>query len=133
MRSNTSAPRVDSVPDPIGKLLETVIEELRGLRADIARRVRPDRLTRADRARLARILPAVGGVFGSELFAVRELLTNPAPALRVALDGENAKALGRLFYRAAGTTCDRYAIRAEGRELNVTLWRVPQVDDGFLE
>src|SRR5687767_14521074 len=71
-------------------LLHELVAEVRGLRQDLRART-PSSLSRSDRLALSRILPAIGGVIGSELFAVRELFASEAPALRVVLPGLTAK------------------------------------------
>ena len=70
---------------------------------------RPSHLTRGDRGRLAAILPAAGGVFGSELFLTRDLFASEAAALRLVLRGPNVKQVHR-FVPPGG--------RADGRRLS---------------
>jgi hypothetical protein len=129
--------RSDLDRDPEGSqetaidLLRELISEVRGLRQDIARGQRPVMvLNRADRALLARLLPAVGGVFGSELFLTRELFESDAAALKLVTRGLNALKVGRALRRGEGQAIDGYSVQREGTELNTVLWRVVQVD-GF--
>ena len=79
-------------------------------------------LTRADRAVLARLLPAVAGALGSEPFASRDLCTTPAT--RVVLRDLNVRQIGRLLARAEGIPIDGHVLEPAGVEINVRLWRV---------
>lgn len=106
-------------------LLEQLVAEVRGLRADLARDRRPlSHLSRDDRERLARILPAVGGALGSDLFTARELVEHRSPALRVALHALNAKQLGRLLQRAEGRPLGAFIVQRDGVEVGAVLWRL---------
>jgi hypothetical protein len=107
--------------------IRTIVrEELRAARRPVVS------LSRADRARLARILPAIGGVVGSDEFLVRELFESDAAALRLVLRGLTPIQTGRLLRRAEGRIIDAYRIERSGAELHTTLWRVVQVS-GVLE
>lgn len=115
-------------------LLREILAELKGLREDLAASRLPGvqtSLTRADRALLARLLPAAGGAIGSVPFLVRELFEDDSAALHLVLRGLNAKGIGRLLRRAAGQAIDGYLVEEVGAELNTTLWRVVQAP-GFL-
>jgi hypothetical protein len=103
-----------------------VLAEVRSLRAELAAMRTARVLCRADRQALARILPAIGGAMGSDLFVAREVVRHDSSAVQVALDGMNAKSLGRLFLRADGIAIDGYVVQREGAELNCALWRVVQ-------
>jgi hypothetical protein len=87
-------------------------------------------LSRADRRTLAKLLPAAGGVFGSEPFATRELFERDAPALRIVMRGLERLKVGRLLLRAVGHDIDGYLVERVGDELHRALWRIVQVD-GF--
>jgi hypothetical protein len=114
--------------DPVVDLLRELVEQVKGLRADLSRDRRPSlTLTRADRALLARLLPAIGGALGSDLFTARELLKHDSAALRLVTVGLNAKQLGRLLKRGEGHVIDGYLIQREGLELHAVLWRVVRV------
>lgn len=111
--------------------------QLGTLRRDLAvRRSGAAPLNRADRARLARMLPAIAGVYGSDAFAARDLLDAEAPAaLRLVTRGLDARWIGSLLARGAGQVIDGYIIERAGDELHVRLWRVfrsggPASDDG---
>ena len=70
-------------------------------------------LSRADRARLGRLLPAIAGVFGLGPFVARDLtdpdLTDPKnQALVLATQGLTPAQLGRVLRRGAGVTIDGY-------------------------
>jgi hypothetical protein len=108
-------------------LLRELIAEVRGLREDMrAGRVGPS-LSRADRLLLAKMLPAIGGVFGSELFNSAEVCEHDAAALRLVCRGLTVKQFGRLLRRGAGTPINGYAIEREGTEAGAVLWRVVKV------
>jgi hypothetical protein len=109
-------------------LLRELVAEVRGLRSDLTRRPVPS-LSREDRARLSRLLPAIGATLGSELFNSAELHEHGSPALRLVRAGLNAKQLGRLLRRAANTPIDGYMVLHEGTEAGAALWRVVQVPD----
>jgi hypothetical protein len=111
--------------DPLlAALLEVLIAEVRGLRADLARDRRPRRvLSRADCAYLSRLLPVIAGVF-NEPFLTRDLFESDAPALRFVLQGWTPIRIGRLFQRAEGEVIDGHVIERDGAELHATLWRV---------
>ena len=119
-------------PDPNTGLLVEVLAELRAIRAALEAQRPVSRLGRADRTRLAAILPAVSGVLGSELFTVRDLFESEAVAIRLVLRDVNRKQIGRLLARGEGQAIDRYLVQRDGSELNVTLWRIVQVH-GFPE
>jgi hypothetical protein len=107
--------------------IETNTMELRGLREALTRDRRPSPLSREDRTRLTKLLPAIGGVVGSELFLVHELFESGSAALRVALRGMNAMQVGRLLRRAVGVPIGGLLVEREATEAGVVLWRVVQV------
>jgi hypothetical protein len=80
------------------------------------------RLRRADRARLAQLLPAIGGVLGSEAFTVAELF-DLAP-VRLVLETLRPVQVGQLFARAIGIPIDGYVVACVGTELHRKLWTV---------
>lgn len=111
-------------PSPADRdVLDAVLDELRAIRHLLEQR-RPSRLTREDRARLTTLLPALGGVFGSELFVAREVLEHPAPALRLVRGELSARSIGRLLQRAEGEAVQGYTVERAGTEVGSTLWRV---------
>ena len=89
-----------------------------------------NRLRRADRARLARLLPAIAGALGSEPFTVAELFEHAA--VRLVLDGSSENRsepgrraqVGRLLERAIGLPVDGYVVARVGTELHRRLWTV---------
>ena len=118
----------------VAVLLAELIDEVKGLRADLAETVwhmhMPhgesqirSPLTRADRLQLGRLLPVVAGVFGSEPFLSRDLFEHDSAALRLVCRGRNARRLGRLFQRAAGQVVDGLMVERAGVELGAILWR----------
>lgn len=109
-------------------LVEILIDEVRGLRADL-RRDRPttSTLSRGDRERMAAILPAAAGVLGSEQFNSADICESDEPALRLVSKGLNSRQLGRLLRRAAGRPIDGYMVQREGSAAGVALWRIFEV------
>ncbi len=79
-------------------------------------------MSREDKDRLCKILPAVVGAWGSEPFASRDLATDPG--VRVVLKGLSPKQIGRLLSRAVGIPIDGLVVERAGTEINVCLWRV---------
>ena len=121
-----------AAPDPVEALLRELVEQVRGLRADLAERRPATSLSRVDRERLARLLPAIGGTLGSEPFNSSEICEHDAAALRLGRAGLTAKQLGRLLRRAVGTPVGGYLVERLGEEAGAVLWRVVQVPE-FLE
>lgn len=116
--------RLEALERDHEELKRAILAELRAIRLVLARQARPTSLTRADRDRLAAILPATAGLKGSELFTARELLEDDAPALRLVLAGLSAKQIGRLLQRAEGRPIDGYTVQHDGSEAGANLWRV---------
>ena len=104
--------------------LESLFEEVQAIRRLLEERQAPSTLSRPDRAALGRILPAIGGTFGSQWFACRDLFEEDSPALRLVLVGYSAKRVGQLFHRGEGEVVDGYLVKQGQRELNAALWRV---------
>lgn len=113
------------------ELLALVLAELQAIHGLLEQQRRPSSLTRSDGKQLSRLLPVIGGVFGSESFLARELFERDAPALRIVLDGLSTKAIGQLFKRAENIPVDGFMVQSDGTELNTVLWRVVRVD-GFV-
>jgi hypothetical protein len=101
--------------------MDDVMHELQALRGLVERLLerRPAPLTPADRDRLARILPAVVGAWGSEPFASRDLPTDAG--VRVVLRGLSIKQVGKLLSRGADIPINGLMIERAGHEINVTL------------
>jgi hypothetical protein len=87
----------------------------------------PSRLSRADRDRLARILPVVAGAVGSAPFLARELLEHPSAGLGLVLAGSSSRSLGRLLRRAEGQPVAGYVVEQVGIEAGAKLWSVSKV------
>ena len=81
-------------------------------------------LNRSDRDVLARLLPAIGGKFGSERFRICELFESDSPALRVVLKGVKRSVVGQMFRRSEGQPIDGYVVTRDGEEFRVGVWRV---------
>jgi len=126
MRQPVSVPLV-AMPqsDAVLEVLRDLLIEVRGLRADLAPRHPISTLNRADRARLAALLPALAGVYGSAPFVARDVVDADAPAaLRLVADGLDAQQLGSLFARAGGQVVDGFLVERSGDELHRRLWCV---------
>ncbi len=108
--------------------MEALFEEVRAIRRLLEERQTPSSLSRQDRAALGRILPAIGGTFGSQWFACRDLFEEDSAALRLVLAGYNTKKVGQLFRRGEGQVVDGYVVKQGQRELNAALWRVLRVE-----
>jgi hypothetical protein len=126
-------PSKDEVAGPtLEALLRELLGEVKGLRLDLRKPV-TDRgrvsLSRADRELLGRLLPAIGGVFGSEPFLARDLFEHDsaAAALRLVSAALKPRQLGRLFQRAVDIPISGYMVVRAGDELHTRLWRVLEV------
>ena len=113
-------------------VLDEVLAELRAIRVLLEQRQQPPSpptLSREDRGRLSRLLPAVGATLGSELFTSSDLVEHESAALRVVCVDLTAKQLGRLLRRAAGTPIGGYLVERQGVEAGAVLWRVVAVPE----
>jgi hypothetical protein len=105
-----------------------VLAELRAIRAAIELRDRPvTQLTRADRAVLARLLPAVSGVYGPESFTARDLAEDDRPALRLVVGKRSVKQIAKLLSKAADTPVDSLMLQPQGLEFRVQTYRIVAV------
>jgi hypothetical protein len=124
-RAGITPIRPAAAADPIETLLTQILDVNRRMLAALEQPRQVSPMTRADRARLAAILPAIAGALGSEPFASRDLKADDAaPALRVVLKGLTVKSIGRLLARAEGIPIGGLLVERCGVEINVTLWRV---------
>ena len=78
-------------------------------------------LSRDDRSRLARLLPAAAGVLGSEPLHASELCEHESAALRLVCAGLSSRRLGQLFRRAADIPIAGYVVKDCGFEAGVQL------------
>jgi hypothetical protein len=122
---------VDELRRENAALLAAMLAELRAIRVAIEHPPKNSHvsLSRADRDILARLLPAIGGAFGSELFLAADVIESDSPAVRPVRGKLTAKSLGKLLKRSAGVPVAGYLITAEGTEAGSLLWRVRQVVD----
>ena len=103
--------------------LSALVAEIDDLRARVAA-LEAQQAAPADRE-IAQLLPVVVGLFGSELFVVRELRACLPSAHR-----RSARTLGRLLSQAAAASdVHRYRVTKEGREHGAVLWRIRVVTD----
>jgi hypothetical protein len=78
-------------------LLCQVLAGQTAILAALERRQSPSALSREDRARLAKMLPAVAGVYGSEeRFSSRDLAEDARPAVRLVVRGLSVKKISKL-------------------------------------
>ena len=127
MPASTPRPNVDvdTAHDTVCVLLRELVEEVRGLRHDIATAGRrSSTLSRADHQKLSVVLPAIAGALGSDEFTVAELLEHRA--VRLVIGTLDVQAVGRLLYRGMGLAIDGYVVQRRGAELNRGKWRVVQ-------
>jgi hypothetical protein len=103
--------------------LQARVAVLERLQAQPAR----PQLSRADRQRLGRVLPAVAGVLGSEWFLSREVVQSGNPALRLVTHGLTPKSLGRLLRRATDQPVGGFVVRRAATERGAVLWCVEQI------
>ena len=114
--------------DPVVELLAAILDELRALREACSSPAGFSRLnstlSRTDRDRLSRLLPALAGVFGSEQFTTREALEHRA--IGFVAGGLSSRQVGQLLSRALEQPVAGYVVRRGGREAHVVLWFVEQ-------
>jgi hypothetical protein len=121
-RSEVAAPVVDH------EELVTLLREIRDGQQRILNLLeqpssRPT-LTRADRTLLARLLPALGGVYGPGTFSSRDLVEDAAPAVMPVIRGLSVKSIGKLLSRADGIPIDGLLVRRQGVEGRAMAWQV---------
>jgi hypothetical protein len=104
-----------------------LLAEVRQLRGDLARLQGRSTLSRADRRILSKLLPALAGALGSELFLSCELLEHAAVGL--VCKGMSARQLGRLLRRSTGVPVDGYLVERVDEEAGAVVWRVVAVAD----
>lgn len=97
----------------------------------VIRRLLEDRpsLSRCDRQALSRLLPAIGGAVGDDLFLASEIASHRSPAVRVGRGTLTTRQIGRLLKRAEGIEVDGYVVSREGAEGGAVLWRVRAVPE----
>lgn len=106
------------------ELLRELVAGQRRIIALLERRQRPVSLSREDRKGLARLLPAVAGVYGAEPFSARDLAEDDRPAVSIVVGGRSAKLLGKLLSRADGIGVDGLMLQRQGIEYQVTQWSI---------
>src|SRR5687768_1414243 len=118
-----SLQRVEAKFDEQTALLRAILAELQGWRE---RERRPATVSRGDREVLQRLLPAIAGSVGSELFVTAELFEGDSPALRVALRDLNPKQVGRLLRRAVGTPIAGLVVERVSSEAGAVVWQLSE-------
>ena len=127
------APRLAAVsparpPDPTEALLRELVEVNRQILSTLQQanttRASHSPLTRADRAVLATMLPALVGTYGAETFTARDLTEDDRPAVRLVVRGRSVKRLAKLLARADGLAIDGLRLHRMGLEDQVTTWRI---------
>lgn len=109
---------------PDRELLEALLLEVRGLRADLARR-RGGSDPEAD----ARLVSALAASAGSHVFGAVDVIRHAGvdPDLRAALDGAGAQTtnqVGLLLRRLHGLTVDGFRIVGLKRDAHGRMWQV---------
>ena len=86
---------------------------------------RPQAVSRVDRDRLGRLLPAIIGPRGSDWFTIAELVEDEV-SIRVVLTSMHLSKVdvGQLFSRAVGVPVDGHVLERGDLELHRRLWRV---------
>jgi hypothetical protein len=105
--------------------LAAEVDDLKARIACLEAQRRPfDRLARADRERLARILPTLAAELGSEPFLVGELA---GAGIALACANLSRRSLGKLFRRGAGVSINGFTVHRIGNEHGRALWQVRRV------
>ena len=122
MKPATRAAGVEPQATTTNLLLETLIDEVRQLRAAVERQGRAPSLGRIDLETLATLLPAIDATLGDHPFVAREIVHHRT--LRPLTRNLSVKGVGRLLARADRIAVDGLAVERIGTETNATLWRV---------
>jgi hypothetical protein len=116
----------------VAAIVDALAPRLAALVVQQSRR-RPHALSRDDRDRLGRLLPAIVGAHGSEPFTVAELVDEYA-AVRLVVDRlglADLQQVGRLLSRAVDVPIAGRVVERVGTERERGLWHVVGiVDDG---
>lgn len=114
--------------DDVTALLRELVDVNRRMLAALEQQRRPIvPLSRGDRAVLAKMLPAIAGVYGSETFSARDLSEDDRPAVRLVVKGRSVKQIGKLLSRADGIGMGGLMLQRQGLEFQVTTWRIVAV------
>jgi hypothetical protein len=112
----------------VAATLARLAAEVADLRARVevleAGRRPTDRLSRADRERLAAILPTIAAELGSEPFVISELA---GPGVALACANLSRRSVGKLFHRGEGVNIAGFVIDRIGNEHGCVLWQVRRV------
>jgi hypothetical protein len=111
-------------PDPLVALLTQILSVQRQILSTLQQQRPIGPLSRADRVVLARMLPAVSGVYGPETFSARDLAEDDRPAVRLVVQGRSVKQIGKLLSRADGIAIDGLMLQRQGLEYQVTTWQI---------
>jgi hypothetical protein len=112
------------MPTETGEHLRELVTALAVRVEAIEHRLNTSMLRREDLAALSRILPALAGALGSEMFLASEAVSSENAALALVLAGMNARRLGRLLRRGEGISIEGYVVHAQGAESGAMLWEV---------
>ena len=117
---------VTGSPDAIEALLRELVDGQRQIIRLLKRQQqRPtSTLSREDRSTLARLLPAIGGVYGSDQFSSRDLAEDTRPAVRLVVRGWSVKRISKLFARADGISSNGLMVQKQGVKFQVTVWQI---------
>jgi hypothetical protein len=115
-----AAARVED--DALHRLLREILAGQARIEAALARLAPAQRLSRADRQVLLRLLPILYVTFGAAAFTAREVIETDV--LREACQNRSPKSIGKLFARAAGVMVNGLHLEHYGEDGHVNLWRV---------
>ena len=86
-------------------------------------------ISRADRKRLERLLPAIAGLVGPDEFLACDVAEADDVGLQLVAAGLNARQVGRLLLRAVGLPIGGYVVVRLGEHAGAVLWKIEQVAD----
>ena len=116
-----------TAPHALEPLLRAILDELRGLRADLRTRGQPAPLTPEDRTTLQQLLPVIAATLGSgEFYSARDLrarVPRAAPGRR----GSDAAAAGAHAATGGGHAASGYVVQRGTSKAGALLWHVVEV------
>src|SRR5262245_24097901 len=103
------------------ELLRQILDRLEAIEAQLnGRRL----LSETERAALERLLPALAGRFGSDVFTTRDVLSDVVLRSLVSANGNASQMLGNLFRKAVGVEIDGLMVRRVGQQSHAVLWTI---------
>jgi len=95
---------------------------------ELRQQPRPRALSAPDRRWLSAMLPVVVGLFGADVWTVRDLFEDASPGLLLVLGALRPRQVGRLLRRAEGHAVDGLVVVRDGPLANVIHWRIDRAD-----